>query len=225
MIDRGASSAKLHSLAWKVLLLGGNSGAGKTTLARQLGIHFSVQWSQVDDFRLVLQRLTTPEQQQDLHFFVNQDGLKDGIWEQPVENLVQGLTGVGQTVSDALDVVAAHHIAAATPLILEGDGIVPAFAARKTYAGHQSGLGDVRGGAGDVRAVFVIEENEEALLGTLQGRGAGYGDKPSEEQRIHARMNWLYGQWLAQEARHYRLPIVAPRPWATLFQRTLEEIA
>ena len=45
---------------WRVLLIGGNSGSGKTSVARQLGLHFGVPWAQVDDFRLVMQRSTIP---------------------------------------------------------------------------------------------------------------------------------------------------------------------
>ena len=42
--------------AWTVLLIGGISGAGKTTVARQLGLHLGLPWLQVDDLRLALQR-------------------------------------------------------------------------------------------------------------------------------------------------------------------------
>ncbi len=45
-----------HSLhyAWDVLLIGGTSGIGKTTIARQLGLQLGLPWLQVDDLRLAL---------------------------------------------------------------------------------------------------------------------------------------------------------------------------
>ncbi len=43
------------STPWTVLLIGGASGNGKTTLAEDLGRHFGVPWLQVDDLRLALQ--------------------------------------------------------------------------------------------------------------------------------------------------------------------------
>ena len=39
---------------WAVLLIGGVSGAGKTVVARQLGLEFGVAWLQVDYLRLAL---------------------------------------------------------------------------------------------------------------------------------------------------------------------------
>jgi len=40
---------------WTVLLIGDVSGAGKTVVARQLGLEFGVSWLHVDDLRLALQ--------------------------------------------------------------------------------------------------------------------------------------------------------------------------
>jgi 2-phosphoglycerate kinase len=50
---------------WKVLLIGGSSGVGKSSIARQLGRRFGTPWMQVDDLRLALQRsrVILPEQQ------------------------------------------------------------------------------------------------------------------------------------------------------------------
>jgi predicted kinase len=41
---------------WKVLLIGGSSGVGKSSIARHLGIRFGTPWMQIDDLRLALQR-------------------------------------------------------------------------------------------------------------------------------------------------------------------------
>ncbi len=53
--------------AWKVLLIGGHSGAGKTVVARDLAHQYGVGLAEVDDFRLALQRMTAPAQQPTLH--------------------------------------------------------------------------------------------------------------------------------------------------------------
>jgi hypothetical protein len=39
--------------------------------------------------------------------------------------------------------------------------------------------------------------------------------------RANARANWLFGQWLGEEARRYGVPVVVPEPWETLADRIL----
>jgi 2-phosphoglycerate kinase len=120
---------------WNVLLIGGNSGAGKTTLARELSRHFDVPWLQVDDFRLAFQQLTTPEAYPALHAFLPSGGVSslfDGnsagttdIWKSPPDQLCGDLKRVATIVSNALEAVIAHHHLSTQPVILEGDGILP----------------------------------------------------------------------------------------------------
>ena len=45
---------------WKVLLIGGPSGVGKTTVAQHMARRLGISWAQADDFRLVLERETSP---------------------------------------------------------------------------------------------------------------------------------------------------------------------
>ncbi len=61
------NSAETRS--WHVLLIGGGSGVGKSTLAFQLARHFEVGLTEVDDFQRVLERMTTPEQYPAVHAF------------------------------------------------------------------------------------------------------------------------------------------------------------
>ena len=41
------------------------------------------------------------------------------------------------------------------------------------------------------------------------------------EQRTIARMSWLYGQWVLQEAQAYHLPVLDVRSWDTLSESIL----
>ncbi len=209
MLEEGS----LHTQrSWTVLLLGGSSGSGKTTIAERLGLALGVPWAQVDDFRLALQRTTTPEQQPALHFFVDETGAaREGIWALPPQTLRDGLISVASVVSSALQEVVGHHVATRKPLIIEGDGIHPAFAAQ--YAG------DTPGGS-PIRAVFLVEDDEEILLANMVGRGRG-GVGPAAVQRTQARMNALYGKWLADEARRQGLSVLPPRPYDTLLKHSL----
>ena len=45
---------------WQVLLIGGASGAGKTSVSYRLAHHFNVGITEVDDFQVILERMTTP---------------------------------------------------------------------------------------------------------------------------------------------------------------------
>lgn len=47
---------------WDVFLIGGHSTSGKSTVARKLGRRFDVPVSQIDDYRIALQRATRPGQ-------------------------------------------------------------------------------------------------------------------------------------------------------------------
>ena len=50
-------------------------------------------------------------------------------------------------------------------------------------------------------------------------RGAELRRFPNTDAGISACLRWLYGRWLAEQARGAGLPVLAPRPWATLADR------
>ncbi len=61
-----------QQIDWQVLLLGGTSGVGKTSVARQIGLRLGISWLQVDDLRLVLQASDArlPKNTEALYFFL-----------------------------------------------------------------------------------------------------------------------------------------------------------
>src|SRR5262245_60767387 len=97
---------------WRVLLIGGASGVGKTVLADALARHCGVSLLLVDDVRLALQQVTTPEQQPSLHYFLT----TPDVWRQPEDDLLAGFVGVANMLASALGVIVAHH------LVVEGAG-------------------------------------------------------------------------------------------------------
>jgi 2-phosphoglycerate kinase len=195
---------------WKVLLLGGSSGTGKSTVAPRIGRRLGVSWVQVDDIRLGIQRITSPDEQPALRYFLS----GPSVWNQSPEILRDRLIAVGRIVSRSLEDVVAHHVVAADPIILEGDGILPETATEFARQ-HPSGL---------VRAAFLCEDDEEHLRASILGRGRGAGQLDEPASRTVVRMSWLYGQWLQREAERLRLPVVSARPRRTAVQRVLRAL-
>lgn len=194
-----------------ILLIGGASGVGKTSVAKQLGLRLGRSWLYLDDVRLAFQRsrVTLPEKTEALYFFEE----TPAVWTLPPEHLRDGLIGVGQVLSPALEVIIENHVDTAAPVVIEGDAILPSLWSRPSVRDRVS--------KGQVQAVFLIETEEEAMLTNVLARGRGVGARPETELRTEARAKWLYGQWLAEEAHRYGLPVMEPRPWSTLVARIL----
>ena len=135
------------------------------------------------------------------------------MWSRPPEELCDRLIAVGRVVSDALEIVVAHHVATDAPLVLEGDDLLPAMAARGSFASLDVGR--------RVRAVVLVEPDEAAILDAMLARGRGVDRHTEREQRTQARASWLYGEWLRREAEAHGIPVIEPRPWATLLDRAM----
>jgi 2-phosphoglycerate kinase len=198
---------------WTVLLIGGSSSVGKTVVAQHLGLYFGVPWLQVDDLRLALQRshVKLPEGTDALYFFTSEN-----VWRlQPIP-LRDALIAVGEVMAPAVEVVIENHVHTEAPVIIEGDGIVPSLFVRPAVTRVCT--------AGRVKAVFLVEPDETLILANIKARNRGIAGQTEMELQTEARAKWLYGQWLAGEARRYGLPVLAARPWSTLAERIIETI-
>jgi 2-phosphoglycerate kinase len=201
---------QVAQLPWQVLLIGGASGTGKTIAAEVIGRQVGASWLQVDDLRLTLQfgGLLSPEQHPDLFYFLQLDDVR----QVGAEILLDKLIAIAGLMAPAVGTVIGHHVATKKPVVVEGDGISPALAATE------------RGPA--VRAVFLVETEEEVLHRNMFARGRGIAaertPEDQEQGRAWARLAWLYNRWLEREARQHGLLILSPRPYETLATRILE---
>ncbi len=196
-----------------VLLLGGSSGTGKSTMGAQLGRSLGAPWLQVDDLRLALQRshVTLPARTKALYFF-----LQEGIWRRTPEALRDGLIAIGEVMAPAVEVVVENHVAQGDACIIEGDGILPSLLDRPAI--RRATL------SGQVQSVFLFERDESVLFSNMLERDREFHALPSEEQRSVVRATWLFGEWLAAEALRRKLHVIDSRPWETLASRIREAI-
>ena len=193
---------------WDVLLLGGPSGAGKTSVSYRLSKHYGIGITEVDDFQVMLRHMTTPEQQPVLHYW----HVTPDFHERPAEAILEQLIKVSQAMAPGLEAVIANHLESHVPIVLEGDFLLPTLATRERFLEETNG--------GRVRGIFVYEEDEQQLIANYLSREPQTG-----EQTKRAKVSWLHGQWLKREAKARGVPAVTARPWETVLERIVEILA
>lgn len=200
-----------HGRSWTVLAILGAIGTGRSTAARTLAVRQDASWLQVDDLRLALQysRVSLPERTERFHFFER----TDDVWSLPVDELVQGFIDVAELMVPAVRVVIDSHVVTNVPLVLEGDGILPALLVDPVIRPHAE--------AGRVRFCTVRASGAGELLENMIQRGRGMDVGEVAHHRRHAEANAAFNEWLAEESRRHGVPLVPARPFASLSDRIL----
>jgi 2-phosphoglycerate kinase len=193
---------------WDVLLLGGASGVGKTSVSYRLAAHFGVAITEADDFQVLLERLTTPEQQPAIHFWRTHPSPE----ALPAAEIAEQSLDIRRAMSPGLESVIANHLETQTPLVLEGDFIPPELAKLPSFCGQANG--------GRVRAVFLHEPDEQQFVANYLAREPDAGP-----QLKRAQVSRLVDAMLTSEAGRLGLPVVPARPWDTLFERIIAALA
>ncbi|MGC9669882.1 hypothetical protein ACNTMW_25485 [Planosporangium sp. 12N6] len=177
---------------WRVLLIGGASGSGKTALSYPLARRYGTPIVEVDDLVEALLVMTTPNQQPALHYWSTHPEAAD----LPADLIVERQIAVAQALRPAIEAVVANHVQTDTPVIIEGDYLLPG-----PLPEH-------------VRAVFVHEPDVDQLV-----HNYGLREPAAGEQRHRAEASARYGEWLAHQAALAGIPVIAPRPWDTALDR------
>jgi 2-phosphoglycerate kinase len=174
---------------WIVTLVCGASGAGKSRVARPLAARYGVPLAEADDVVTALQAITTPEQQPVLHFWATHPEVRD--WAP--ERIAARHFEVASALRPAYAAVIADHVEFATPVVFEGDYLLPELAAEAGEA---------------VRAVVVDEQDEDQITANYLER-----EPAARQQRNRARVSALVSAELARLARQCGVPVVPARPW------------
>ena len=180
-------------------MIGGASGVGKTSIARALARFYNIDLVRVDDFQLLLEATTTPEALPALHYWSTFPNWRD----ESVDDLVSRLIDVGKVLTPGLAAVARDHITENIPMVLEGDFILPEFAA--SFENPR------------IKSVFIHEPSREQIL-------QNYFAREGEVQPCRANISHLYSSWLEKECLKSNIPVILSRPWSTLMERIANHI-
>lgn len=177
-----------------IVLVGGSVSTGKTTLSTELAERLAIDdVVHLDDLR--------PDHP-DVVFLDR----TPGIWTLPIPTLLDAMLRACRAVQP----VVAQAISAYATVIIEGEGVEPAFVAT----------------LGDVRAAYVIETDAKVLARTFKGRPSGpsFLALTRAERAGVVGMNKVYGEWLQAEAERHGQPWVPAHPWNTLADRFLAAV-
>lgn len=182
--------------SWDVLLIGGASGVGKSSLAYPLAKRHGLPVLEVDDIVCAVKAMTTPEQHPDLFFWETHP---ESPTLAPAAIMEQGLA-LAAALRPAVEAVIGNHLESRVPVVIEGDFLLPALAAQAVFAGVPA--------AGRVRALFVAEPLIAQVIDNYRAR------EPEEgEQRLRAQVSVAWDGWLRTEATRHGLPLLLARPW------------
>ena len=189
--------------SWHVVLICGASGVGKTQLSYPLAQHFGVGITEVDDFQVILERMTTPAQYPVVHQFRTDP---DAFFALDDAGKLETAIAYSTVMAEAIEAVIANHLDGGSPVVLEGDFLLPSLAVQETFAGTPA--------AGRVRGVILYDDEAQIARNYLAREG--------EPQPDRARWSWNHSEWLRQEAQRLGLPTLAARPWETVVTRAVD---
>ncbi len=182
--------------SWDVLVLGGSSGVGKSTAAKEIERRLGISWAEVDVQFIGLLATTEPSLLPDVHLF----GSADGLDRFSSAELLATFLRACDILSKAVKIAVEHHLETGHPAVFEGVWTTPEAAA--------SLVADRR-----VRAVFICDDDVEAIFAAMTSRSAR--PYPAEIQRLLAELSWRHGRWLRETCGRLGLPVVEARPRAS----------
>lgn len=201
--------------SWSVLVIFGAGGTGKSTAAADIARACGITSMQVDDLRLTLQysRVTLPSRTDQLYFFEE----TTDVWMRTPAELRQAFIHVAEIMAPAMRTVIHSHVVTGVPMVIEGDGILPALAEDPVL----SSLVD----SGVIRFCCIATPGVDELVENMLARGRGIDLDATDRPRAQAAANDAFGSWLEVEAKRLGIPVVASRPFDTLADRVLGAVS
>ena len=184
-----------------VLLIGGPSGTGKSSIAYEISRFYGVSVLEADDIHLSVKALTDSSRLPAIHRWDD-----DADWQAAgIQGNTDWLIEVGREMIPALKALVERHIVDKVPVIIEGDFISPDLV---NLIDHPL-----------ARAVFIQEEDISQIAQNYMAREGG------EPQRFRAEVSAAYGRWIKDMCGRTGCPVIASRPWNTALARVLDALS
>jgi len=186
---------------WTVLLIGGGSGLGKSSLARQLAERYQASKMEADDLRVALRTVATRETHPELFTFVDHQNYLEEFTE---EEFIKNHMATALTVYGALDPIITKHVEFGERAVFEGDSILPELLAKRNQEG--------------IKAVYLYDDLE-GIRERQMARNRNKKRTP-EKMETNARFSFAYNEILRAQAEELGFITIKVSPIETLFERT-----
>jgi len=180
---------------WTVLLIGGASGTGKSSLAYGLANFYSVNVLEMDDITEAVKAMTPKDY---LPTIYSEDFFGAGV-----DGNVKWLIDVSKELFPALKAVIDRHIEDELPVIIDGDFIHPELI--MTFKNP------------NIKTLFVYESKEQ-IVKNYQLREGG------DPQHYRADISSEYGKWIFDTCVRLGIGLIEARPWDTVVDRVVEHL-
>ena len=185
---------------WTVLLIGGASGIGKSSIAYEISRLYGVNVLEVDDIHLSVKTVTTKESFPSIHYWND-----DVNWKNiGVDGNVNWLIDVSKEMIPVLKELVNRHIEDRLPIIIEGDFINPEFTISFDHP--------------EVKSIFVNETDINQIIQNYASREGG------DLQQYRAEISIAYGKWIADTCNRNGIPLIESRPWDTVLTRVIDSL-
>lgn len=183
---------------WTVLLIGGPSGTGKSSIAYEIARFYGVNVLEVDDVHLSVETVTTKDMYPAIHYW------NTGVnWmDIGVEANVNWLIDVSKEMLPTLKALINRHIEDKVPIIIEGDFIHPELV--KAFDNPE------------VKGMYVVETDINQIVQNYLAREGG------ELQHYRAEISIAYGKWIDKACKEMGIPLIESRPWDSILTRVIE---
>lgn len=183
---------------WTVLLIGGASGTGKSSVAYQLAHLYHLNVLEVDDICQAVKAMTTREILPAIHYWSTGKNWMD----IGVSGNVKWLIDVSKEMIPGLKAIVDNHLEADVPIIIEGDFIHPEWVAS---------FDNPR-----VKSFYLYEPDKNQILQNYLAREGG------DLQHFRADISTEYGDWLVSNCGKLGIKVIEARPWDIVIDRISE---
>lgn len=183
-------------------MIGGTSGTGKSSLAAREQLARQTEVYALNDLRALLRQTTPSHGVPGIRFFDQGDAV---LRHDPQELLARTIARARE-VCAALTSLVNQRLRARTPLIVEGDDLLPEFV-------------DSLSQPESVSVVFVLPASEAEVARREVERNPELARSDRRQRSVRVRTTWLYAEWLRAEATKRRQTTLNAAPIDALMRQ------